>query len=281
MADNHSPQARTPTLDPDVLESWSTYVARYADEEDLLASQVAQSVLVTTFDRVVDMVDKLYNWSRRSSVWPMQFGLACCAIEMIAAAAGRFDIDRFGAGLFRPSPRQADLMIVSGTVTKKMLPQIVRLWNQMPEPRYCISMGACATGGGPFKEGYSVVSGIDKFLPVDVYVPGCPPTPQALLHGLIMLQRKIDGQSVRTVSWYRREPMEEVPVPLLGADLVDPRRLPEIRARAAARQPEGSAPVAASEEGGASAGAAADSVMAERLAVWRERASSAGRADRA
>ena len=133
----------------------------------------------------ITSLDRIYNWGRRSSIWPMVFGLACCAIEMICTAASRFDIARFGMEVFRATPRQADLMIVSGTVTKKMVPQIVRLFNQMPEPKYVMAMGACASGGGPFKEGYNVVSGIDKFVPVDVYVPGCPPTPQALLHGLI------------------------------------------------------------------------------------------------
>ena len=133
----------------------------------------------------------IYNWGRMYSIWPMAFGLACCAIEMMATFAARFDMGRFGAELMRPSPRQADLLIVSGTVTKKMVTQIVRLYNQMPEPKYVIAMGACATGGGPFKEGYNVVSGIDKFLPVDVYVPGCPPTAEALLYGVIQLQNKI------------------------------------------------------------------------------------------
>jgi len=267
MADAAPSQFRTPTLDPDVLESWERYVARFEGDEDFIQKQVEQSVMVTTFDRLVGMVDGVYNWGRRSSLWPLQFGLACCAIEMISTAASRFDIDRFGAGLFRPSPRQADLMIVSGTVTKKMVPQIVRLWNQMPEPRYCLSMGACATGGGPFKEGYNVVSGIDKFIPVDVYVPGCPPTPQALLHGLMTLQRKIDGQSIREVSWYARDPRPEVPVPILGPDLVDLRRIPEIRARAGdvAELPADAA-VGADDAGGMT------DEMAERLAVWRERA---------
>ena len=139
----------------------------------------------------ITAIDKIYNWSRRSSVWPMMFGLACCAIEMIVVAASRYDFSRFGMEVMRPSPRQSDLMIVSGTVTKKMMPVIVRLYNQMPEPKYVLAMGACASGGGPFKEGYNVVDGVDKFVPVDVYVPGCPPTAEALLYGLIQLQNKI------------------------------------------------------------------------------------------
>ncbi|RPI25065.1 MAG: NADH-quinone oxidoreductase subunit B, partial [Chloroflexota bacterium] len=117
----------------------------------------------------ITTLDKLYNWGRRSSVWPMMFGLACCAIEMICTAASRYDFSRVGMEVMRPSPRQADLMIVSGTVTKKMIPQIVRLYNQMPEPKYVVAMGACASGGGPFKEGYNVVSGVDQYVPVDVY----------------------------------------------------------------------------------------------------------------
>ena len=171
----------------------------------------------------ITTLDKVYNWSRRNSIWPMMFGLACCGIEMICAATSRFDFSRFGMEVMRPSPRQSDLMIVSGTVTKKMIPQIVRLYNQMPEPKYVLAMGACASGGGPFKEGYSVVDGVDKFLPVDVYVPGCPPTPQALLHGLITLQKKIDKQSIKNVRWYSKDPVEPIPVPVLGPDLMDPR----------------------------------------------------------
>lgn len=171
----------------------------------------------------ITTLDKVYNWSRRNSIWPMMFGLACCGIEMICAATSRFDFSRFGMEVMRPSPRQSDLMIVSGTVTKKMIPQIVRLYNQMPEPKYVLAMGACASGGGPFKEGYSVVDGVDKFIPVDVYVPGCPPTPQALLHGLITLQKKIDHQSIKNVRWYSKEQLEPVPVPVLGPDIMDPR----------------------------------------------------------
>ena len=116
-------------------------------------------------------------------------------------------------------------MIVSGTVTKKMIPQIVRLYNQMPEPKYVVAMGACASGGGPFKEGYNVVSGVDKYLPVDVYIPGCPPTPQALIHGLITLQKRIDVQSIKEVPWYRKEAIDEIPIPILGPDIIDPRQI--------------------------------------------------------
>jgi NADH-quinone oxidoreductase subunit B len=185
--------------------------------------EIQNQVAITT-------IDKIYNWGRRSSIWPLMFGLACCAIEMICTMASRFDLARFGMEVMRPTPRQADLMIVSGTVTKKMIPQIVRLYNQMPEPKYVLAMGACASGGGPFKEGYNVVSGVDKFIPVDVYVPGCPPTPQALLFGLIKLQEMIDKQSIKNVRWYSKDPLEPIPVPVLGPDLMDPRQYEKIRA---------------------------------------------------
>ena len=172
----------------------------------------------------VTSLDKIYNWSRSNSLWPMMFGLACCAIEMICTAASRYDLSRFGMEVMRPSPRQADVMIVSGTVTKKMIPQIVRLYNQMSEPKYVIAMGACASGGGPFKEGYNVVPGVDKFVPVDVYIAGCPPTPQGLLHGLITLQKKIEQESIPNTRWYMKDPVPAIPVPLLGPDLFDPRK---------------------------------------------------------
>ena len=180
----------------------------------------------------VTSLDRVYNWARMNSLWPMMFGLACCAIEMIGTAASRFDFSRFGMEVMRPSPRQADVMIVSGTVTKKMVPQIVRLYNQMPEPKYVVAMGACASGGGPFKEGYNVVSGIDKFIPVDVYIPGCPPTPQALLNGLIALQKKVQGETIKGSRWFSKDPVPPIPVPVLGPDLMDPRRYELIRERA-------------------------------------------------
>ena len=198
-----------------IRPEWSTNI------DPVLQKELERYVLVTTWDKMLGMVDTIYNWGRRSSIWPLGFGLACCAIEMICTASSRFDIARFGAEVFRGSPRQADLMIVSGTVTKTMMPMIARLYNQMPEPKYVMAMGACASGGGPFKEGYNVVSGIDKFLPVDVYVPGCPPTPQALLNGLIVLQKKIDGEKILTSSWYREDVDRDVPIPVLGPDLVD------------------------------------------------------------
>src|SRR5215510_2265899 len=174
----------------------------------------------------ITSLSKIYNWSRRSTMWPLLFGLACCSIEMIATAAARYDLSRFGMEVMRASPRQSDLMIVSGTGTKKMFVPIVLLYNQMPEPKYVLAMGACASGGGPFKEGYNVVSGIDKYVPVDVYVPGCPPTPQALLYGLIAVQKKIESQSLAvstSVPWYGGAPNEPIPVPILGPDIIDPR----------------------------------------------------------
>jgi NADH-quinone oxidoreductase subunit C/D len=185
---------------------------------------------------LINGVDALYNWGRMYSMWPIAFGLACCAIEFFATGTARYDLARFGSELVRASPRQADLMVVSGTVTKKMAPQVVRLYNQMAEPKYVIAMGACATAGGPFKEGYNVVSGIDKYLPVDVYIPGCPPTPQAFLQGLVKLQQKIKGQSVTEVPWYHTD-QRAAPIPLLGPDIFDPRQIPAIKTELARQRP--------------------------------------------
>jgi len=137
-------------------------------------------------------VDYVFNWARKSSLWPLTFGLACCAIEMIAGSASRFDIARFGAEVFRPSPRQSDLMIVAGTVTLKMAPVLKRLWEQMPDPKWCMSMGACSSVGGPFNT-YAVLQGVDKIVPVDIYVAGCPPRPENLFYALLKLQDKIDN----------------------------------------------------------------------------------------
>jgi NADH-quinone oxidoreductase subunit B len=193
-----------PTAQPD-LTALKTELSRHG-------------IFTTTFE-------ELYNWGRKNSVWPLTFGLACCAIEMIATTMARYDLARFGAEVFRPSPRQADLIIVSGTVTKKMAPLIVRLYDQMPEPKYVIAMGACAISGGPFRDGYNVLKGIDRYIPVDVHIPGCPPRPEALISAFMTLQEKIAAQHItgeRRPRHLKANEPSEFPVPGYGAHDLDP-----------------------------------------------------------
>ena len=181
-------------------------------------------IFTTTFE-------ELYNWGRKNSVWPLTFGLACCAIEMIATTMARYDLARFGAEVFRASPRQADLIIVSGTVTKKMAPQVVRLYNQMPEPKYVIAMGACAISGGPFRDGYNVLKGIDRYIPVDVHIPGCPPRPEALIDAFMMLQKKISEQQLTGEGRPRHlhpELPSEFPVPEFAEHGLEPTENAEV-----------------------------------------------------
>jgi NADH dehydrogenase (ubiquinone) Fe-S protein 7 len=183
------------------------------------SQQGSQAVAVTTNDEevnaffskqktdngaevVLSNVDSLVNWARTGSMWPMTFGLACCAVEMMHLGAARYDLDRFGI-IFRPSPRQSDVMIVAGTLTNKCAPALRRVYDQMPEPKYVVSMGSCANGGGYYHYSYSVVRGCDRIVPVDIYVPGCPPTAEALMYGLLQLQKKIRKQT-GLVDWWKR-----------------------------------------------------------------------------
>jgi NADH-quinone oxidoreductase subunit B len=187
--DRHTTNA--PSVD---LKSNVTLPAEQKDIMDLSAHNIAQEVKDKGF--VLTSADKLFDWARGGSMWPMTFGLACCAVEMIHAYMPRYDLDRFGI-IPRPSPRQSDVMIVAGTLTNKMAPALRRVYDQMPEPRWVISMGSCANGGGYYHYSYSVVRGCDRIVPVDIYVPGCPPTAEALVYGILQLQKKIQREDTR------------------------------------------------------------------------------------
>ncbi|OPZ07734.1 MAG: NAD(P)H-quinone oxidoreductase subunit K 1 precursor [candidate division BRC1 bacterium ADurb.BinA292] len=183
---------REAITDPRELTRYLSYLDRIKSEG------MGTSVMVAPLEAAI-------NWARANSLWPLTFGLACCAIEMMAVGASRFDLDRFGAGAFRPTPRQADLMIVAGTVTHKMAPRVMRLYEQIPEPKFVMAMGACTIGGGPYvKHGYHVVKGIDRIVPVDIYVPGCPPRPEALLDALFKLQARIGSDRPLAARWSKR-----------------------------------------------------------------------------
>ncbi|MEP1743142.1 MAG: NADH-quinone oxidoreductase subunit B family protein [Kangiellaceae bacterium] len=178
VTQKHDPSAANPLISPTLPE-----LEKALSEETGGVKQSGKGYLVTG-------IDTLVNWARTGSMWPMTFGLACCAVEMMQAGASRYDFDRFGV-VFRPSPRQSDVMIVAGTLTNKMAPALRRVYDQMPEPKWVISMGSCANGGGYYHYSYAVVRGCDRIVPVDIYVPGCPPTAEALMYGVIQLQNKI------------------------------------------------------------------------------------------
>lgn len=170
------------------------------DSEEIMKTEKEFQQQLEEKGVIISSISKMFNWARGWSLWPFQFGLACCSIEMICATQARFDISRFGYEVFRNSPRQADVMIVAGTITKKMEPTVKRLYDQMPEPRWVIALGNCAIGGGPFIDSYATVAGADQVIPVDVFIPGCPPRPEALVDGLLKIKEKINNPEKAWVS---------------------------------------------------------------------------------
>ena len=179
-------------INKDEIEFFEKEMEIRGEESEELREFMTNHVVFTTVEKAID-------FCRSNSLWPVSFGLACCAIEMMAAGGARYDISRFGYEVFRASPRQADVMIVAGTVTKKMAPLLKRLYDQMPEPRYVMAMGSCAISGGPFADSYSVVRGVDELVPVDVMIPGCPPRPEALIEGFLQLKAKINKPEIAKV----------------------------------------------------------------------------------
>ncbi|KAG8461791.1 hypothetical protein KFE25_001409 [Diacronema lutheri] len=199
-----------PRVAPAALGAALRVTPPHRDSSNTALSKMSELSLDTFGERkavhgveyVLTKVDQVINWARKGSIWPMTFGLACCAVEMMHAAAARYDMDRFGI-IFRASPRQSDVMIVAGTLTNKMAPALRKVYDQMAEPRYVVSMGSCANGGGYYHYSYAVVRGCDRIVPVDIYVPGCPPTAEALLYGLLQLQKKINRER-GVLHWFRK-----------------------------------------------------------------------------
>ncbi|KAN0129784.1 NADH-ubiquinone oxidoreductase 20 kDa subunit [Lactarius tabidus] len=192
----------TPSPTPELVSSSTSATNPITSIAQQGSNQLSLEQPRNNAEYVLSTLDKVVNWARQGSMWPMTFGLACCAVEMMHMAAARYDQDRLGV-VFRASPRQSDIMIVAGTLTNKMAPALRKVYDQMPEPRWVISMGSCANGGGYYHYSYSVVRGCDRIVPVDIYVPGCPPTAEALLYGMLQLQRKM-RRTRKNVLWYRK-----------------------------------------------------------------------------